>query len=223
MKKLLTILVLITLIISIFQISSMYALYKSQILGNYETELGIWNIKINNEEITSKEFRKFENKLTLKAIDTEKVEEGKIAPESEFFIELNIDPMKTDVSIIYKVQCGDISKNNNENNVKLKIKKIVNTFENGEEIIANDKSVLKEDEASNYCVGVIPKEMINNNYKNKLVIYLKWESEDEVDKNLGEFKESMVDAENQTVTNEQLTVPIKINLKQYIGEEINDI
>ena len=35
MKKLLTILVLITLIISFFQITSMYALYKEQLQGEY--------------------------------------------------------------------------------------------------------------------------------------------------------------------------------------------
>ena len=53
MKKLLTILLLIMLIISLFKISSMYALYKEKIQGEYSTLLGAWTIKVNETDITS--------------------------------------------------------------------------------------------------------------------------------------------------------------------------
>ena len=41
MKKLLTILLLIMLIISFFQIANMYALYKEQLQGDYKNLLGV--------------------------------------------------------------------------------------------------------------------------------------------------------------------------------------
>ena len=53
MKKLLTILVLIMLIISFFQITRMYALYKEQIQGEYNTLLGAWEIKVNETDVTT--------------------------------------------------------------------------------------------------------------------------------------------------------------------------
>lgn len=53
MKKLLTILVLIMLIISFFQITKMYALYKEKLEGEYSTSLGKWQIKVNETDIIS--------------------------------------------------------------------------------------------------------------------------------------------------------------------------
>ncbi len=53
MKKLLTILVLIMLIISFFQITNMYALYKEQIEKEYNTALGAWKIKVNETDVVS--------------------------------------------------------------------------------------------------------------------------------------------------------------------------
>ena len=53
MKKLLTILVLIMLIISFFQITSMYALYREQLQDEYSTLLGLWTIKVNESDVTA--------------------------------------------------------------------------------------------------------------------------------------------------------------------------
>ena len=55
MKKLLTILVLIMLIVSFFQIANMYALYKEQLQSDYSSLLGVWAIKVNGIDISSGE------------------------------------------------------------------------------------------------------------------------------------------------------------------------
>ena len=55
MKKLLRILVLIMLIITLFQIANMYALYKDQLQGEYTNLLGVWAIKVNEVDISSGE------------------------------------------------------------------------------------------------------------------------------------------------------------------------
>ena len=47
MKKILIIIFLIMIIISTYQINSMYALYKTEVSGDYEQQLGIWYIKVN--------------------------------------------------------------------------------------------------------------------------------------------------------------------------------
>ena len=53
MKKLLTILLLIMLIISLLQIANMYALYKQENQGDYSNLLGVWSIKVNGADISS--------------------------------------------------------------------------------------------------------------------------------------------------------------------------
>ena len=51
MKKILSILLVIMLIITFVQIRNMYALYKDELSGEYETSLGKWNVKVNGTDI----------------------------------------------------------------------------------------------------------------------------------------------------------------------------
>ena len=103
MKKLLTILLLIMLIISFFQIANTYALYKEQLQGNYTNLLGVWAIKVNGVDISSGgenlTFDMSENNLTY--IDSQLIKNGKIAPGGQACFEIAIDPSDTDVSILY--------------------------------------------------------------------------------------------------------------------------
>lgn len=83
MKKILTILLLIMLIISLFQITNMYALYKEKIEGNYSNLLGVWSIKVNGVDISSggekQTFDMSEDNLTY--LDSATVKTGKFAQE----------------------------------------------------------------------------------------------------------------------------------------------
>ena len=103
MKKLLTILVLIMLIISLFQIANMYALYKDQLQSDYANLLGVWAIKVNGVDISSGgqnlTFEMTED--NLKYMDFANVKDGKIAPGRQACFEIIIDPTNTDVSILY--------------------------------------------------------------------------------------------------------------------------
>ena len=103
MKKLLTILLLIMLIISFFQIANMYALYKEELQGEYTNLLGIWSIKVNGVDISSGgenlTFDMSENNLTY--IDSQLIKNGKIAPGGQACFEIAIDPSDTDVYILY--------------------------------------------------------------------------------------------------------------------------
>ena len=105
MKKLLTILFLIMLIISFFQITSMFALYKEQLEGEYSTLLGVWAIKVNETDISSGgqnlTFNITEGQLGY--VSSEYIQAGKIAPGGQAYFDIEIDPTNTDVSIIYKI------------------------------------------------------------------------------------------------------------------------
>lgn len=110
MKKLLTILVLIMLIISFFQITSMYALYKEQIQGEYSTLLGAWKIKVNTKDITSsgqiETFTISNSQLGYEA--SQYIQADKIAPEGQAYFDIEIDPTNTDVSIVYELNMESV-------------------------------------------------------------------------------------------------------------------
>ena len=127
MKKILTILLLIMLIISLFQITNMYALYKEKIEGNYSNLLGVWSIKVNGVDISSggekQTFDMSEDNLTY--LDSATVKTGKFAPGTQACFEVVIDPTNTDVSILYTL---DI-KLSSIKEAKLTLVKVENYFQ----------------------------------------------------------------------------------------------
>ena len=211
MKKLLTILVLIMLIISLFQIANMYALYKAQIQGEYTNLLGIWAIKVNGVDISSGEenltFTMTEDNLTY--VDSDRVKSQKIAPGSQVYFDIAIDPTNTDVSILYTLNL----KTDNSTTAKIKLVKVENYFQkNGEtEIITNEDVFSNNDE--NQHKAIIPIAKINDKYLNHVKLYFEWvnvEENNATDSILGQTE------------NAKISIPIEINLKQYTGEVIGD-
>ena len=103
MKKLLRILVLIMLIITLFQIANMYALYKDQLEGEYTNLLGVWSIKVNSTDISSGgenlTFNMTEDNLVY--LDSDRVKSQKMAPGTQAYFEIIIDPTNTDVAVLY--------------------------------------------------------------------------------------------------------------------------
>ena len=67
------------LIITLFQIANMYALYKDQLQGEYTNLLGVWAIKVNEVDISSGEenltFNMTEDHLTY--VDSDRVKSQK--------------------------------------------------------------------------------------------------------------------------------------------------
>ena len=169
MKKLLTILVLITLIISFFQITSMYALYKEQLQGEYNTLLGAWEIKVNEKDVTTsgqiENFTITDDQLGYVA--SQAIQAGKIAPGGKAYFDIIIDPTNTDVSIKYQINMESID----IPNVQIKLSEIENKFKkDGETDIVNENFNLNE----NLYTGIIPIEKINQGYKNYLRLNFEW-------------------------------------------------
>lgn len=217
MKKLLTILVLIMLIISFFQITSMYALYKEQVQGDYSTLLGLWTIKVNETEVTSggQQAVFTISDGQVKYVASEYVQEGKIAPGSQAYFDIAIDPSNTDVSIVYTVDVGTSAiGSNNTSNATIELVSAENYFkidaEDEEETPITNETEFQD---GNSYTSVIPVNLITQGYKNYIRVYFKWVNND---------ANNTTDAELGVIEGSTLAIPIEINLKQYTGEVIGN-
>ena len=211
MKKLLTVLVLIMLIISLFQIANMYALYKSQLQGEYTNLLGVWAIKVNGVDISSGEenltFTMTEDNLTY--IDSSHVKSQKMAPGTQACFEIVIDPTNTDVSILstLDIKLDDVT------TAKMKLVKVENYFQK-----AGSTEQLKNTDVNTNTVlhkhkSIIPIEKINDKYLNHIILYFEWENVEE---------NNATDSELGQTENAKISIPLEINLKQYTGEVISN-
>lgn len=96
---------LIFLILSILVIRTTYARYITSLTAGGSVELGRWLIKVNNQNII--ENSDLSNKIIPKFIDSDYIAEGKIAPTSTGYVEINLDyqdvtvPFKYDVAFSY--------------------------------------------------------------------------------------------------------------------------
>ena len=206
MKKLLTILVLIMLIISFFQITSMYALYKEKIEGEYNTLLGAWEIKVNDKDITSSGQVETFTINQLGYISSEYIQAGKIAPNGQAYFDIVIDPTNTDVSFIYQInmESTDIE------NVQIDLIEVENYIKkDGEEDIINTEVNLE----GNLYTAVMPVDKISQGYKNHIRLIFRWTNLE-------------LNNEKDTVTaiieNAKISIPLEINLKQYTGEGVGN-
>lgn len=249
MKKLLTILVLIMLIISFFQITSMYALYKEKLQSEYATLLGAWKIKINEKDITAttgqvETFTIANNQLGY--VNSEYIQAGKIAPNGEAYFDIVIDPSQTDVSIMYTIDIDTkgISSTNTDLELvdAIEFLRAENYLGQGEDGQTNKTTNETYEQNGNIYTSLIPVNMISQGYKNYIRLFFKWKNvtetvtetiteiveiegvETEVEKQVQ--KEVELNNEVDTIIgqteNSKLTIPIKINLKQYTGEKIGN-
>lgn len=211
MKKLLTVLVLIMLIISLFQIANMYALYKDQLKGDYTSLLGVWKIKVNGVDISTGEdnakFTMTEDNLTY--VDSDRVKSQKIAPGSQVYFDIAIDPTNTDVSILYtlNMKFDDIT------SAKMKLLKVENYFKKDGETEQITNTDVKTELDLHQHQAIIPIAKINEKYINYLRVYFEWanvEANNETDSELGQIE------------NAKISIPLEINFKQYTGEVISN-
>jgi hypothetical protein len=194
-KVLLMRLTLIMLVITIYVISTTYALFQSQIKGSVVKNVGKWSIKINGADVlkgTSEEF----NMQQFVVDANENTKPGKMAPGTTGLFELSIDPTDTQISVRYdisivldeitndKVQLISVEKDSTNNIVKT---------------------------AENTYTGIIPLEEIEKGAIDLVKIKFCWENDE---------RNNMVDSEIGTIINSKIQIPVKVNITQYLGEEI---
>lgn len=194
--KILFLLIVCIVILLIYKIIDIYALFHSEMNGNVKLENGIWNITVNGKDIT----KGVNNEFVIDQINTTQndyVKPGKLAPGLSGSFELAINPEDTNVSIRY-----DITLNQEElGGSNLSIKSIQET-EKGYELIKT---------AENTYTGIILLDEIKNGAIHKIKMEVEW---------LDDGLNNENDTELGKDATHQLQIPISFHAIQYLGEEI---
>lgn len=197
LKKFLIILTMITISFTMYRIIITYSLLQSKTNSNIVHEIGKWNIKLNETDIT--------NGLTQEVVidnfsidRNANVKEGKIAPGVSGNLELTLDPVNTQVAVRFDISIEDVA----EQQVKLvSIEKIDGVGE-----------LIKTDE--NTYSGIMNlSEITNQTAKATIKIVILWENDEannESDTLIGTSK------------GYSLKVPIKVKVSQYLGENLEE-
>lgn len=270
MKKLLSILLVIMLIITFIQIRDMYALYKEDLSGEYSTSLGKWNVKINGINIASPgqvvEFDITDKNMGYIDGDFKSTGAQVIAPNTEAFFDLLFDTTNTQVAVKYVVEVGKVDSYKIIENstglpivdttddetddatddyayslkypITFEVQEITDLFGNytistedgNEGLIEGNESTEtftqknKVDKDSNSAKGVIPLDVSQKGYQNKVRIEFKWLMDEDtiLEENKEDYEkmyESLV-AQNNAEQTVKLLVPLKVKAIQYFGEEL---
>lgn len=202
MKKVLIILFILMLIISVFQVGDMYAKFKTQRKGEYQSLLGVWSIKLNDIDISSGESIEFEITDHNLTADTDYVATNKIAPGIAGHFDLYIDPADTDVPVIYEVKV----KTDQINQSQYQVTSIDNLFVNSADatdVITNTQVIT----SGNTHKAIIPLDKINDGYINNIKINFKWVNSD---------SNNVADTALGTSGTSSITVPVQVDVKQYM-------
>lgn len=217
MKKVLTILLCIMIIVTFLQIMDTFALYRSEIKGKFTTPTGKWLIKVNNASITTLSTKKFtitEDNMEFLASNT--VADNRIAPNVGMYFDIEIDPSETDVAIKYTVSIDAIEKvvvnslPKNVNFISIEVTSIeqTRTYSNGNSLSSSEKVI---DLERRNITNIIPLEDINTGCKDNIRIYFKWKNNEETNE-----KEAELIAGNDC----KLRIPVSATFTQYLGEEL---
>lgn len=194
--KILFLLIMCIVILLIYKIINIYALFHSEMEGNVQFENGTWNITVNGEDITTGTVTEF----VIDLIDTTQndyVKPGKLAPGLSGSFEIAINPKDTDVSVRY-----DITLNQEELGGSNLTIKTIEEVEQGYPLIKT---------AENTYTGVIPLQDITKGITHKIKMEVEW-----LDDGLNNENDTEI-GKNET---HQLQIPMTVHAIQYLGEEI---
>lgn len=185
------------ILLLIYGIVRIYALFHSELYAKVQLKNGTWNIVVNSTDITKGTDVKFiiDN---IQIQENEHVKPGKLAPGLIGNFKISINPTDTDVSVRYDINL-DKEKLTNDN---MQIKSIKET------LLGNELVQVAE----NTYAGVITVEEIKAQKMNEVTVEIEWAENDdnnEQDVNLG------------SIWNTECQVPITVHVSQYLGEEIS--
>ena len=193
MKKYLILVLILTLLFS-FQVFYTYSLFESNNTQQMDANLAKWNVKINDNIVTS-DTAEFVIEDVYVNSEDDNIAQNKFAPGSTAYFDIVIDAMDSEVAIRY--------------DVSLDLEQLVNKEIKLDSITLNDETLIMS--AENVYTGIITLEDINNNNVKNIRVNLIWNNNEE---------NNQQDYETVSGNNSDLGVPITINLSQYLGEEI---
>ena len=191
-NKIIYIVCAIMIFISIYEIKNTYGLFESKKEIDIDKSVAKWNIYINDNNLNTTETFTIDN-FTFQETDT--VAKDKIAPGILGWFDILIDARDTQVSIIYEITFDFTSLPSN-----ITVEKIEEI--NGREIIKTGPNTY-----SNY----ITVDDINNNVKDTIRVYIKWNNDEENNEN---------DTNIGIIKNNSIKIPVSITVSQYLNDII---
>lgn len=190
--KILYIITILMLVTLVYFVSSSYALFESEKTIVVHPETAKWNIVINGKNINT-----IENFVidSFNIEENENTLEGKIAPSLSGYFDIEIDPTNTDTSIMYEVI---FDFNNLEPTIKVDKIEEINGYS------------LKQVNENTYSNKITLSE-IKSGVKHNIRVYIEWVNDEE---------KNQVDSLIGTDINGSIEIPVIIDIKQYLGEEI---
>ncbi len=192
MRRLLIILFIVFMFFTAYELSSSYALFESEGVFAVNSDIGKWEISVNDSMINETNSFAITN---VKVSSDSNVREDYFAPGTSGYFDIEINPNDTDVSIYYEIVC----RTDYISNTQISLTRIENV----------DKSDLITVAPYTYA-GVIPLSDIKDGDITTIRFHVTW-----VNNNNNNDIDSLYG--NNT---EQFEIPISITFKQYMGETI---
>jgi len=192
MKRWLIILFVITLTITLYEISSSFALFETEREIVVNSDIGKWDILVNNNSINNTTTFSVSN---IQVTGDANVRENYFAPGTNGYFEIEIDPGDTEVSIYYEIVC----RTDMITNPQISLTRIENV---------NKPDLINVAQFTH--AGVIPLSDIENGVKTKIRFHVTWANNDnnnEIDSLYG-------------MGSATFDIPMSITFRQYTGEEI---
>lgn len=194
--KILALIIICIILLIVYKIIHIYAVFQSDVSGDARFANGVWHILVNETEISTAQEKSFTiDQINLE--NSQNVKEGKLAPGTTGNFKIAIDPQNTNVSIRY-----DISLNSQGlTNKNIKIRNI--TKENSDEGLINT--------GDGIYTGIITLEEIRNNKIDNIKVEIEW---------LNSEDNNNEDTELGSTYDSTFSIPITIKFTQYLGENI---
>lgn len=199
-KKIKTIIILIIFIILliailIYAIGNVYGLFESNSKGVVKVGTGNWSVTLNNEDISSGTEKTF-NIDSVNIEGSKYVKEGKIAPGMNGYFDINIKA-SADVAVRYDITF-DTSKIDNQSINITSIK-----------AITNEETLTKT--GDNTYTKVCTLEEAKAGIESTIQAVVEWQNNEDYNE-----KDTYI---GQTV-DYKINIPVKVEVTQYLGEEI---
>lgn len=197
-KKIVRFILIIIILILLFTIiRSTYSKYVTAIDKNTGVGLNAWNIKVNNERITTD--ANFTNNLIINFDENPNIAPNTIAPTRTGTVSLTLDSTGTQVPYEYKIEIVEDNVNYESN---LPDYKIYAYSLNGSEKVVLDDTITS-------ITGIVqPAADITTEVKNNVILYVEWyDDPDNIMDNAADVKVTQED-------NPFGTIPIGVSLTQ---------
>lgn len=193
-KVILTLFFLVSFLVTSYLIGNTYALFETNLVSTYNIETGKWEITINETLIEPTTTSFVLDQVTILE-NSYVINQNKIAPGTEGYFDIEINPNDTDVSIQYEISF-DFSK------IPTGIQILGVTETNGDTLVETTENTFS---------NIITLNEIKEGKKNNIRVNIRWvnnEDNNDSDSALG------------TVYNNSLLIPVDIMITQYLGESI---